>query len=67
MPGGTEVSEAAAKKIETPMPISTSAKRFIRSTGAAGSRRGRSVTRKLPKPSTSSAPNMASLAVTMTP
>ncbi len=67
MPGGTEVSEAAAKKIEMPMPISTSAKRFIRSTDVPGSLRSRSVVMKLPRPSSSSAPNMATLAVTITP
>ena len=66
-PGGTEVSEAAAKKIEMPMPISTSAKRFIRSTEVPGAERRRSVVRKLPSPSSSRAPNIATLAVTMTP
>jgi len=65
--GGTEVSEAAAKKIEKPMPISTSAKRFMRATGALGFERSRSVTRKLPAPSASSMPNMVILAPTMTP
>ena len=34
--GGTEVSEAAAKKIENPMPISTSAKRFMLRDGGGG-------------------------------
>ena len=65
--GGTEVSDAAAKKMLNPMPISTSANRRIRSTGVAGSRRNRSTTRKLPSPSNSSAPNIAAFAVTITP
>ena len=47
-PGGTEVSEAAAKKMENPTPISTSAKRRMRSrVGVQGSRRIRSVTRQV--------------------
>ena len=52
--GGTEVSEAAAKKIATPMPISTSAKRFSRVIGVAGCARSRSISRKLPPPRPSS-------------
>ena len=43
--GGTEVSDAAAKKIATPMPISTSAKRFSRFTGVAGFSARRAISR----------------------
>ena len=46
--GGTEVSEAAAKKIVKPMPISTSANRFSRMTGVAGLPRSRSTSEELP-------------------
>ena len=48
--GGTEVSDAAAKKIATPMPISTSAKRRRRLTGVAGLARSRSTSRKFIPP-----------------
>ena len=67
MPGGTEVSDAAAKKIEMPMPNSTSANRFMRSTDVPGLPRSRSVVTKLPRPNSSKAANIATFAITITP
>ena len=65
--GGTEVRDAAAKNRLNPTPISTSANRRRRKTGVVGSRRSRSTTRKLPRPSSSRTTNITAFAPTITP
>jgi len=65
--GGTEVNEAAAKKMVMPMPISTSAKRRRRVIFVPGRARSRSTSRKFMPPRPSSISSMAILAQTITP
>jgi hypothetical protein len=65
--GGTEVNDAAAKKMVMPMPISTSAKRRSRLMFVSGRARSRSTSRKFIPPRPSSISSMAILAQTITP